>query len=113
MSEPLTVVVVDHCQGVECQEHARCEILEDGNTTCTCKTCDLSDLETADPVNIETLQFPHVKKNFRLLLKNSDVHCVIHHCGHLDKLDLKFTQFDYCTFNDLTRVNFRYAEMTV
>lgn len=55
MSEPLTVVVVDPCQGVECQEHALCEILEDGNTTCTCKTCDLSDLETADPVNIETL----------------------------------------------------------
>ncbi|KAL5265970.1 hypothetical protein ACHWQZ_G006572 [Mnemiopsis leidyi] len=50
MSEPLTVVVVDPCQGVECQDHALCEILEDGNTTCTCKTCDLSDLETADPI---------------------------------------------------------------
>ena len=50
-SEPITIVVIDPCQGVECQEHATCEIEEDGNTTCTCKTCDFSDLETADPVS--------------------------------------------------------------
>lgn len=49
-SEPLTVVVVDPCVGVQCQEHAICEVELDGNTTCACKTCDASDLDSADPV---------------------------------------------------------------
>jgi len=47
-SEPLTVVVVDPCVGVQCQDHALCVVEDDGNTTCTCKTCDQNDLDSAN-----------------------------------------------------------------
>ena len=50
-TDALTVVVVDPCLGVQCQEHAICQIESEGNTTCACKTCEADDLDSADPVS--------------------------------------------------------------
>ena len=36
--------------GVQCQDHALCVVEDDGNTTCTCKTCDQNDLDDANLV---------------------------------------------------------------
>ena len=44
--------MIDPCEGVECQEHAVCEVLEDSTTTCSCKTCDKGDFDSLNLVII-------------------------------------------------------------
>lgn len=46
----MEVLVIDPCEGVECQEHAVCEVLEDSTTTCSCKTCDKGDFDSLNLV---------------------------------------------------------------